>query len=142
MDDPGKEVVDFDFLNDDVAILSFKPKKDFVESNNHSNIGIASHTTTLARLKLHEALKLVETNPKAVLLYYDTDSVIYAYKEEVSDPLESLSGPHLGQLKDEKPLHIILEYVSGGPKNYAMKLQSKKDGSISYEMKVRGKKIL
>jgi len=92
-----------------------------------------------ARLKLFDALKAVAINPNAILLYHDTDSVIYAYREaHTNDPLLHLSGPHLGQLKDEKPEADILEYVCCGPKNYALAMQHKQTGRIYHEMKVRG----
>ena len=96
-----------------------------------------------ARLKLFDALKAVATNPNAVLLYHDTDSVIYAYQEaRTNDPLLHLSGPHLGQLKDEKPDADILEYVCCGPKNYALSMKHKRTGQIYQEMKIRGNLII
>jgi hypothetical protein len=107
MDDPSIEVNDVEPLSEDVVLITYQTKKEFIESNKHSNIGIAAWTTSMARLKLFEALKAVVTSG-GILLYYDTDSVIYAYKEGTPDPLEFLSGSHLGQLKDEKPDDIIL----------------------------------
>lgn len=65
------------------------------------------------------------------VLYYDTDSVIYASKEGQYDPP---LGDYLGELTDElSEGEYIEEFVSGGPKNYAYK--TNKDNETC---KVRG----
>ena len=66
----------------------------------------------------------------------DTDSLIFAHPEN-NNPLEL--GPHLGDLTDEYPQHHILEYCSGGAKQYGLKLK-RKNGNDDYEyvLKVRG----
>ena len=65
------------------------------------------------------------------VLYYDTDSVIYVSPPGQYDPP---LGDYLGELTDELDSgeHIV-EFVSGGPKNYAYKTNSKKE-----TCKVRG----
>ena len=64
-------------------------------------------------------------------LYYDTDSVIYVSRIGQYDPP---LGDYLGELTDELDggKHI-LEFVSGGPKNYAYKTNKNKE-----TCKVRG----
>lgn len=54
--------------------------------------------------------------------------------------MADLITPHLGDLTDEFPHHEILEYVSGGAKQYALKLQKKGDPTADYEytQKIRG----
>ena len=49
-------------------------------------------------------------------------------------------GPHLGDLTDEFPDHTILEYVSGGAKQYGLKLHRKgaPEGVFEYILKIRG----
>ena len=98
------------------------------------NVFIASFTTSLARLKLYEALDVL----KERVLYYDTDSVIYktqAGQEKV--PL----GDYLGQFTDETDGDLIVEFCSGGAKNYGYltrggKVECKVRGfSLNYETK-------
>ena len=58
------------------------------------NVFIAAFTTSLAHLKLYEALDFLGHR----VLYYDTDSVIYKTKQgQEKLPL----GPYLGQFTDE-----------------------------------------
>lgn len=54
--------------------------------------------------------------------------------------MANLITPHLGDLTDEFPNHEILEYVSGGAKQYALKLQKKDDTTADFEyvLKIRG----
>ena len=91
------------------------------------NIFVAAFTTCWARLKLYEALEQLGER----VLYYDTDSVIYL--EEPGQPSPVL-GNYLGDFTSElADDDFIVEFVSGGPKNYGY--QTKK-GKI--ECKVRG----
>lgn len=72
---------------------------------------MAAFTTSLARLKLYEALDFLGDRA----LYYDTDSVIYKTKPgQEKLPL----GPYLGQFTNELGGDTIVEFVSGGAKNY------------------------
>ena len=90
------------------------------------NVFIAAFTTSLARLKLYEALVFLGDRA----LYYDTDSVIYKTKpDEQKLPL----GLYLGQFTDELGGDSIVEFSSGGAKNYGY-LTTK--GKV--ECKVRG----
>jgi hypothetical protein len=121
-------------------------KDDFVEEHKYSNPVISLWTTSAARLFLHGALQKVADTPGCEILYMDTDSVIYVHPEE-NDPLPI--GPHLGDLTDEYPEHEIVEYVSGGCKNYALKYCKKSINHLSdtssfqnipyeYSLKIRG----
>jgi hypothetical protein len=65
----------------------------------------------------------------------DTDSVIYKHLE-LNDPLPT--GPHIGDLTDEYVGKTILEFVSAGCKNYAIKSIDNKTKKIEYKLKVRG----
>ena len=60
----------------------------------------------------------------AMPLYVDTDSVIFRYPLARKDEIFELLGVEdfLGHLKDEKPGKTILEYVCGGAKAYALKV--------------------
>uniref|UniRef100_A0A914P102 DNA-directed DNA polymerase n=1 Tax=Meloidogyne incognita TaxID=6306 RepID=A0A914P102_MELIC len=71
------------------------------------------------------------------LLYTDTDSLIFTHPEGVN-PLNL--GPHLGQFTDEHPKHDIIEYVSGGAKQYGLKMKNKNNQQAEHDyiLKVRG----
>lgn len=70
------------------------------------------------------------------LLYTDTDSVIFVTKKG-SCPLET--GLHLGEFKDEYPCYEIVEYCSGGAKQYGLKLRKNdQTNKFEYVLKVRG----
>lgn len=83
----------------------------------NTNVYLACFTTCWARLRLHDIL-----HPLAKLvLYYDTDSVIY--KHPPGDPTvggQIKLGDFLGDLTDELggDRHIV-EFVSTGPKSYS-----------------------
>ena len=73
---------------------------------------IVAFTTSQARLKLYGALDTL----KERVLYYNTDSVIYRWKPgQVDLPL----GEFLGEFTDEVSGDPIVEFVSGGAKNYS-----------------------
>ena len=126
--DDRKQVDDFHILNDDVCMLSFDMKSEFVEDCPTSNVVIASFTTCWARLKLYSVLEHVGGN----CLYFDTDSVIFVEKKGEQNPVQL--GDYLGELTDElKPGNHIITFVGAGPKNYAFR---ESDGSET--CKVRG----
>lgn len=91
-----------------------------------TNVFIAAFTTSLARLKLYNALDVLQDRA----LYYDTDSVIY--KSKPGEEKLQL-GPFLGQFTDELGGDTIVEFVSGGKKNYGYRTRQGKT-----ECKVRG----
>ena len=73
---------------------------------------MACFTTCWARLRLYEALDLL----KERVVYGDTDSIIYVHRPGLPDPL---LGDYLGDFKDELSNgDYIVEFASGGPKNY------------------------
>ena len=85
------------------------------QQDNKTIIYLATFTTCWAQLKLYSILEKIDRN----VLYYDTDSVIYLSKTGGNDvPLGDYLGEHTNELETGE--HII-EFVSGGPKNYAYK---------------------
>ena len=96
---------------DDVLEVVFKqtPANDL--PNAKTNIFIACFTTCWARLKLYSYLHRLQKQ----VLYYDTDSVIYVWKE--GQPQIDI-GDYLGDMTDELDGDVIKEFVSGGAKNY------------------------
>ena len=115
LSDPTKEVQDFHIVANDTIQVEWIYKKDCQPEDNKTNIYLATFTTCWARLKLYSVLEKLKRN----VLYYDTDSVIYVSSPGKYDPpIEDYLGELTNELK--KGEHIV-EFVSGGPKNYAYK---------------------
>ena len=92
-----------------------------------TNIFIAAFTTCWARLKLYDHLDFQGEN----VLYYDTDSVIYRH---IPPNPSVATGDFLGEMTNElEGDDYIVEFVSGGAKNYGYKTKNGKT-----ECKVRG----
>ena len=114
-------------VNDNIVEVHYQHQKEDIPVSPNLNIFVACFTTCWARLRLYEALELLGQR----VLYFDTDSVIYL--EEPGQPNPPL-GDYLGQFTSElKADDHIVEFCSGGPKNYGY--QTKK-GKV--ECKVRG----
>lgn len=126
LDDPAYEINNIQICSEDVMeVVTIMAKKEY-ERSFKTNVFIAAFTTSLARLKLYEAMDFLGDRA----LYYDTDSVIYKTKPgQEKLPL----GPYLGQFTDELGGDTIIEFVSGGAKNYGY---LRKKGKT--ECKVRG----
>lgn len=91
------------------------------------NIFVACFTTCWARLRLYEALDLLQDR----MLYFDTDSVIFLSRPGEENPK---LGDYLGDFKDElSTSDYILEFASRGPKNYGYLTKNGKE-----ECKVQG----
>ena len=127
--DPGKLLMDFHIMNDDVIQVEYKNTEDFECQSFNTNVTIAAFCTSWARLKLWSVMQKLGKR----VLYHDTDSVIFSVKDgEYVPPL----GTYLGQLTDEltcKELgckkqgcsgHWIEEFVSCGPKNYSFRVNT------------------
>ena len=96
-------------------------KKDCVPEDNKTNIYLAIFTKCWARLKLYNVLEQSIRNT----LYYDTDSIIFVCRPGQYDPP---LGDYLGELtKKFKAGGHIVEFVSGGPKNYAYRTNKNKE---------------
>ena len=91
------------------------------------NIFVACFTACWTRLRLYEVLELLGER----VLYFDTDSVIYVKRPGLPDPF---LGDFLGHFINEMDGgNYIVEFVSGGPKNYGYKTR---DGKV--KCKVQG----
>ena len=126
LDDDTLEVQNIRFCTKDVLEVVYVSKEDVIVPNNRTNVFVAAFTTCWARLKLYSYLERLGDQ----VLYYDTDSVIYKWRDE---QIEIETGDFLGDMKDELNGDYIMEFISGGPKNYAYRTEKKK-----VECKVRG----
>jgi hypothetical protein len=113
--DPTIEVVGVRLVTEKIVQIIFKNiDTDFVPLAKDTNIFIAVTTTAWARICLYKALDKIGER----VIYCDTDSVIY---EKSENPKENLQiGGFLGEMTNElDPDDYIVDFVSGGPKNYA-----------------------
>ena len=105
-------------INSDVLLATSERVEDDVNPLKTVNVAIAAYTTAGARLELYNYLEKLGRR----VLYYDTDSVIFTHKEGEWLPQV---GDFLGNMTDEMTEHgqgsHIVEFVSGGPKNYGLK---------------------
>ena len=136
-EDDTKQVQDIRFYSEDVIEVVFKNKEEAVIPSSKTNVFVAAFTTCHARLKLYSYLERLGQQ----VLYYDTDSVIYRWKEGLPS-IET--GDYLGDMKNEVEGDHIVEFVSGGAKNYGYqtaggKVECKVRG---FTLNVRGKTVL
>jgi hypothetical protein len=100
------------------------------------NVAVAAYVTTQARLKLYEYLREFGES----VLYCDTASVIFA--QNIEQPQRVKTGDYLGDLTDELEefgsFSYIEEFVSGGPKNYAISVFCPTTGKHTTKCKVMG----
>ena len=123
--------------NEDVLEAVCTDLDDNVVPSNKTNIFVAAFTTAWARLRLYEALDVLQQQ----VLYYDTDSVIYRWKPgQPSIPI----GDFLGEMTDELEGDVITEFISGGAKNYGYKTRGGKTECKvrGFTLNVRGKEVL
>ena len=88
---------------------------DFLDALPNTNIILAAYITAQARLKLYTLLEPLQE----IVLYFNTDSVIYVHEAAKWNPP---LGDFIGQLKDETDGVHITSFVSGGGQNYAYTL--------------------
>ena len=126
LNDPSFHISNIRICSEDVLEVVTTRAEEEVEQNVKTNIFIAIYTTAHARLKLYSALETLQER----VLYYDTDSVIYKWRPgQVEIPL----GVFLGDFTDETDGDPIIEFASGGAKNYGYETRGGK-----VECKVRG----
>ena len=102
-----------------MEVSVMKKEKDACEGARKTNIFIACFTAALARLKLYAELeKLGEQVP-----YYDTDSVIYRWKQgQPFIPTRIFSAEMTYKLGGDP----VMEFGSAGPKSYCYQTMSGK----------------
>ena len=121
------EVKHVSVKNEDMVEVHYQYQNEDIPVSPNLNIFVACFTTCWARLRLYAALEKLGER----VLYYDTDSVIFYTDEGQANPV---LGHYLGDFTNElKGDDYIIEFVSGGPKNYGY---TTKNGKV--ECKVRG----
>ena len=108
------------FIDDERVEITYKDVElDTTTSGslaNTTNIGIASFTTSWARLRLYEGLNKLNKQ----VLYNDTDSIVYKYDKNNPNHKEIELGDCLGDWTDELEGSVMIgTFISGGPKNYS-----------------------
>ena len=131
--DQRYEVQYFMPVSENAMRVCYKERKEYVEEHNVSNIIISLFVTSYGRLVLYDYMRQVQDTPGAGVLYTDTDSICYFY-EIGNDPITE--GKFLGDMSVEYKGYNILQFISGGPKQYGLELE--KDGIITHVLKVRG----
>ena len=101
------------FINDDMVQMTYNFKDQFVDNSKNTNIYIACFTTSHFRLMLYDKLDYLLER----VLYFDTDSIIYA--DDGTKHIET--GDMLGNLTDELSGNAITHFVSTSPKSYSFK---------------------
>lgn len=96
---------DLYFPTEDICALQWRQDEGFLSQDSTTNIFLAAFTTCHARMKLYAEIDKLD---KAVL-YFDTDSIIYASNGENDPPL----GNFLGEFTDELDGESIQKFVSG-----------------------------
>lgn len=114
------EINDVNFVNDDVVEVRTISKDKFEKMSPKASVVIAAFTTAQARLKLFEVLHRLGER----VIYYDTDSIVYIERAGVPGEWCPPLGDYLGELTDELDGKHITSFISGGPKNYAYKLNT------------------
>jgi G:T-mismatch repair DNA endonuclease (very short patch repair protein) len=104
-------------INDGIAYANHRCNDEYTQ-HTKSNVYIAAYVTAYARLKLYdEALDRLGRN----VLYFDTDSCVYLSPSGDHLVPPDLSG-ELGFWTSELPPNdYFVEFVSAGPKTYALK---------------------
>jgi hypothetical protein len=118
------EMHDLCLLNDDLVEVVFKRKLEYAEESKVTNLFIGIFTTAWARLELYNLIDLLGDS----VLYVDTDSCVYVSKPGAPKPA---IGDFLGDLTNEiTPKNgqgaYITQFLCGGPKNYAYKVNNGK----------------
>jgi hypothetical protein len=110
------------FPNDNVAQVFYSEKQESHDCGRDSNVVLGAFVTAYGRMHLYE--ELAKLNDR--VLYFDTDSIIFISREGDYEPeLADYLGYYTNEIKPSDGDHIV-EFVSGGPKNYGYLLDSGK----------------
>lgn len=122
-------------MSDDAVMFTYKHIEEADMDARYVNVAIAAYTTSHARRVLYRYLDTL----KDLVLYFDTDSVIYVEREN-SPKIKTgdLLGDMTNELEAYGPDAYIDTFVSGGPKNYAFKVKRENSNEENIVCKVKG----
>jgi hypothetical protein len=119
-------------INDAVVVVNYETIEEAAVPLSTVNVCLAAYTTAQARLKLYSYLEKLGDR----VLYYDTDSVIYIGREgEYDVPLGSVTGEMTDELEGYGKGAFILQFASGGPKNYGYEVFGDKGRTATAKVK-------
>lgn len=133
---PGIYIRDIHPCGPDQIFISYSHLSDTLPITKHVSVGVGICTTTNARIALYDVMSKLGRD----ILYCDTDSVLFILRKGKTNPLKT--GSYLGELTDELSSYgensYIEEYVSLGPKTYALKIFSPKSQKYYYKTVCKG----
>ncbi|XP_046399322.1 uncharacterized protein LOC124165837 [Ischnura elegans] len=125
-------------VSEDTIYVNWTEHEDALTPKDARSVVVACYTTAHARLELYSYLKVLNER----ILYFDTDSIIFTQKPGEFCPK---LGDFLGDMTDELVKFgaeaFVDEFVSGGPKNYALRVKTKNSDKRQTICKARGLSI-
>ena len=126
--------------NTETIMIQYHKKGEYEKLNRNFSCIIGAFITSHARIELHKTIVALHRG-NCILLYVDTDSVMYMLKNGATNPLCNIHSMRLGAWKNElKPNEKIEKAVFVGPKNYVLHISSLKNGKRVCKriVKIRG----
>ena len=126
-------------INDNCLLVNWENVDEEDCNNQNTSLAIASFVTSYARIELMKVIDEIEKIPGRIL-YMDTDSVIFKYKEGQPKPK---TDDYLGCLADEISKDygenaVCTKFCSLGPKVYAMEIWPENSTTPVVPIKVKG----
>ena len=126
-------------VNEDTLLVTWEYKDDELGRTGNTSLAIASFVTSYARIELMKVIDEVEKIPGR-LLYMDTDSIIFEYKD--GDPKPE-TDDYLGCLCDEISKDygenaVCTKFCSLGPKVYALEIWPENSSEPIVPIKAKG----
>jgi hypothetical protein len=140
--DPKLVITGEIMVNLDTIIVNYKYKEDIFGRSGNTSIAISSMVTAYARLKLYDEMEKIEKSSPGRVLYFDTDSIVFTFKEHEDWYIPPLNN-FLGDMTDEiwenfKTEGAFMEkFASCGPKNYGYSVKFP-DGTVKCNIKAKG----
>jgi hypothetical protein len=140
--DPKLVITGEIMVNTDTVIVNYKYKEDVFGRSGNTSVAISSMVTAYARLKLYDEMEKIESSSPGRVLYFDTDSIIFSYRESERWYVPPLNN-FLGDMTDEVWENFktdgafMNKFASCGPKNYGYSVKFP-NGSEKCNIKAKG----